>query len=151
MRILKSYGADGGMIVSSALLPEDFNKKKPVFIEFDGVPVPFFIEEIRNHGSSKFFIKLEDIDTIKDAEELVGKEFFFEQKDIKNQNSIIGYTLIDSTTGKIVGQITGFIDIPGNPCLEVEKSLFPCHEDLIRKINNRKRVIELAIPSGLLD
>ncbi|MBP5210997.1 MAG: hypothetical protein J6Z27_04080 [Bacteroidales bacterium] len=150
MRILKSYGAKGGLLVSAASLSEDFNKKEPVFIEFDGLPVPFFIEEIKSHGSTKLFIKLEDIDTLEDAEALVGKDILLEEEYSSSQDSIIGYTLIDASTGKTVGTVTGFEDIPGNPCIEVEKSLFPCHEDLIRKIDRKKRVIFLTIPEGLL-
>lgn len=150
MRILKSYGANGGLLVSAASLTEDFNKKEPVFIEFDGLPVPFFIEDIAPHGSSKLYVKLEDVDTLEEAEELVGKELFFEEEYDSGQESVVGYTLIDDTTGKTVGIITGFADIPGNPCVEVEKSLFPCHEDLIRKIDNKKRELRLIIPQGLL-
>lgn len=149
MRILKSYGTDGGLIVSAAIFPEDFKKNQPVFLEFDGLPVPFFIEEIKPHGSSKLFIKFEDIDTLADAEELVGKEIVFDEIR-EDEEDIIGYTLIDAISGKTVGRISGFVDIPGNPCLEVEKSLFPCHEDLIRKIDKKKRVIVLEIPQGLV-
>ena len=42
-RVLKSYGNEGEILVGFRELgPEDLNLKEPVFIMFDGLPVPFF-------------------------------------------------------------------------------------------------------------
>ena len=54
------------------------------------------------------------------------------------------------------GRITGFLDIPANPCLEVETKngtsvLVPFHEDLILSADPEARMLEMEIPDGLLD
>jgi 16S rRNA processing protein RimM len=76
MRILKSYGTDGGVLVNSSEIPEGINLNEPATIVFDGLPVPFFIEEIRDKGS-RAVIKFEDVDSLAQAEELVGKDAAF--------------------------------------------------------------------------
>ena len=53
-----------------------------------------------------------------------------------------------------VGEITDFIDIPNNPCIEVETIngavMLPLHEDLILSIDPEYQEIIMQIPEGLL-
>lgn len=156
MRILKSYGTQGGVIVSTASIPEDFDIKEPVFIDFDELPVPFFIEEFKAHGSKKAFLKLEDIDSLQDAEELVGKEIYFGLEDEDDFAGFAGLEVFDAETAQSVGTVIEYVDIPSNPCLEVklpdsdETILIPCHEDLVDRIDEKKGRIYLRVPAGLL-
>ena len=42
-QVLKSNGRDGELLVSfTGIDPEDIDLEEPVFIEFDGLPVPFY-------------------------------------------------------------------------------------------------------------
>ena len=44
-QVLKSNGTDGEVAISFRdIAPEDISTEEPVFIYFDGLPVPFFIE-----------------------------------------------------------------------------------------------------------
>ena len=150
MRILKSYGTEGGVIVSAPEVDIEERANEPVFISFDGLPVPFFIEEVSPRGGAKYFVKLEDIDSLEAAEELVGKDAEFEEDGEDYADEIIGYTLCNQN-GTPVGTITAYEDIPGNPCLEIEGgTLIPCPDELIVKVDNRNRKIWLEIPDGLL-
>ncbi len=150
MRILKSYGTEGGVIVSAPEVDIEERANEPVFISFDGLPVPFFIEEVTPRGGAKYFVKLEDIDSLEAAEELVGKDADFEEDGEDYADEIIGYTLCNQN-GTPVGKITAYEDIPGNPCLEIEGgTLVPCPDELIVKVDNRNRKIWLEIPDGLL-
>ena len=53
-----------------------------------------------------------------------------------------------------VGEITDFIDIPNNPCIEVETEngaiMIPLHEDLILSVDPEYQEIIMQIPAGLL-
>ena len=150
MRILKSYGTEGGVIISAPEGYLDERANEPVFIDFDGLPVPFFMEEVTPRGGAKYFVKLEDIDSLAAAEELVGREPYFEEDDEEDGEDIVGYTLCDAS-GREIGTITAFEDIPGNPCIEIEGgALVPCPDELIVKIDNRKKKLWLEIPEGLL-
>ena len=155
MRILKSYGTQGGIIVSTASIPEDFDVKEPVFIDFDELPVPFFIEDFKAHGSKKAYLKLEDIDSLQDAEELVGKDICFSLEEEDDFAGFTGLEVFDAETSRPVGTVTEYVDIPSNPCLEVklagsdETILIPCHEDLVDRIDEKKGRIFLKVPEGL--
>ena len=53
-----------------------------------------------------------------------------------------------------VGEITDFIDIPNNPCIEVETEngavMLPLHQDLILSVDPENQEIIMQIPAGLL-
>ena len=49
-QVLKSNGTDGELVLGFRdIAPEDINVEEPVFIYFDGLPVPF----LSNHSGRK--------------------------------------------------------------------------------------------------
>lgn len=49
-RVLKSNGTEGEILIGfREISPEDLNQTEPVFITFDGLPVPFSL----NHSQEK--------------------------------------------------------------------------------------------------
>ncbi len=153
-KVLKSYGTAGAVIIGrDGDFLEDLEKNEPVFIEFDGLPVPFFIESIEPKGG-RYLVKLEDIDSLAAAEEIVGREVRLTENadDEDEDDGIVGRIIRNAATGDVVGPVVKFIDFSGNTCIEVEHAggrvLLPLHEDLIKKV--RKNEIFLTIPDGLL-
>ena len=53
-----------------------------------------------------------------------------------------------------VGEITDFMDIPNNPCIEVETEngavIIPLHEDFILSLDPENQEIIMQIPAGLI-
>ena len=132
--------------------PQDLKRKEPVFIEFDGIPVPFYFESVESKGG-RFIVKLQDVDTLAEAEELVGREVFFEEEDDGEDDSPVGLKVRDSRSRRIVGEIVDFTDYSGNMVITVQKEdgeevLLPLHEDLVVSIHDE--VMTLDIPFGLL-
>ena len=162
-RVLKSNGTEGEVLVGFREIdPEDLNLKEPVFIEFDGLPVPFFIESFNRRGSSRALMKLTGIKTLQDAEEVAGRAVlaprssilgYEDEDDTLTVEDLVGWTLLDAE-GSEVGSITGYEDIPGNPCLYVGsasgQAMVPLHEDLIISVDEQGRKISMTIPEGLL-
>ena len=158
-KILKSNGTDGGLLIGVRDIELDqIDLQEPVFIEFDGLPVPFFIRDLRQRGSSKAIIHLNDIDSLEDAEEVVGRDLFIEGEWEEEQElDFTGWTLLNR--GERVGLISGTEPIPGNLCLYVlpdghsgpdRESLVPLHEDLILSADPATRTLDLDLPDGLL-
>lgn len=151
-KVLKSDGTDGGILVGFRdCLPEETDCKEPVFIFFDGLPVPFFICNLREKGSFKAVVHLFDINNLKDAEELVGRELYVEEKDadgLAEEADFTGWTLLDN--GRKVGEITGIEPIPGNVCLCIGDVLVPLHKDLIVSCNENRKELNMSVPDGLL-
>lgn len=162
-RVLKSNGTEGEILIGfREISPEDLNIKEPVFIAFDGLPVPFFIESFSKKGTSRALVRLTGVKNLQDAEELVGREISAKPEGINEYegdddglsvDDLIGWTLLDRGE-KTVGEITGYEDIPGNTCLYVEtkdgQAMIPLHEDLILSVDEDSKSLSMAVPEGLI-
>ena len=228
-QVLKSNGTDGELVLGfREIAPEDINLKEPVFIVFDGLPVPFFIESFSKRGNTKALVRLTDISSLEDVEEIAGKAVYVEEDTlgelsleedgfealvgwmlltpeipdqvgndettvgndettvrndettvgndettvgndettVRNDKTTVGNdettvgndgeTSLPAMTGNLneVGEITDFIDIPNNPCIEVETKngavMIPLHEDLILSVDPENLEIVMQVPAGLL-
>ena len=171
--VLKSNGTDGELVMGfREIAPEDINLKEPVFIIFDGLPVPFFIESFTKRGNSKALVHLTGICSMEDVEEIVGKGIYVEDSSLPEMSfeedgyaALIGWMVLtpdtsdqdDDFNGALyeVGEITDFMDIPNNPCIEVETEngavILPLHEDFILGIDPENQEIVMKIPEGLLN
>ena len=152
MKVLKSWGAAGQVVLSlDAEDPRDLESEEPVFIEFDGLPVPFYFESIEPKGS-RLIVKFEDVDSLEEAEELVGRTVTLDDEEEEDEDSLIGLQVRDSRSQRIVGEIVDYNDYAGNLTITVETDrgevLLPLHEDLIVSIHDD--TITLDIPDGLL-
>lgn len=163
-RVLKSNGTDGAVVTgfTGGFAASDMDLTEPVFIIFDGLPVPFFIESLSPKGTVKAIVRLTGVESFEDAEEIAGRDVFI-REDPENAaeydddfSMLKGWTLFaageDGDTE--IGTVTDFIDIPGNPCIEAETkkgaATIPLHEDLILSVNPDDRQIVMKIPDGLL-
>ena len=169
-QVLKSNGTDGELVLSfREIAPEDINLSEPVFIIFDGLPVPFFIESFTKRGNSKALVHLTDICSQEDVDEIAGKAVFVDDSQIPEMSleedgfaALVGWMLLTPADDRSdddmelyeVGEITDFIDIPNNPCIEVETEngavMIPLHEDLILSVDPEYQEIIMQIPAGLL-
>ena len=170
-QVLKSNGTDGELVMGFRdIAPEDINLEEPVFIIFDGLPVPFFIESFTKRGNTKALVRLTDIASLEDVEEIAGKAVYIEDDQIPEMSieedgfaALVGWTLLtpaedldeDDEPALIeVGEITDFLDIPKNPCIEVETEngavMIPLHEDLILSVDPEYQEIIMQIPAGLI-
>ena len=174
-QVLKSNGTDGELVLGfREIAPEDINLQEPVFIIFDGLPVPFYIESFTKRGNTKALVRLTDICSQEDVEEIAGKAVYVEDESLPEMSleedgfaALVGWTLLTpvgdfSTSLEMtedvevaeVGEITDFIDIPNNPCIEVETEngavMIPLHEDFILSVDPENLEIIMQIPAGLL-
>ena len=196
-QVLKSNGTDGELVMGfREIAPEDINLKEPVFIVFDGLPVPFFIESFTKRGNSKALVRLTDICSMEDVEEIAGKAIYVEEDSLPELSleedgyaALVGWVVLTpeipdqvgdeggvvgddegvvgdenetaesslpALTGNLieVGTITDFMDIPNNPCIEVETEngavILPLHEDFILSVDPEYQEIIMQIPAGLI-
>ena len=175
-QVLKSNGTDGELVLGfREIAPEDINLQEPVFIIFDGLPVPFYIESFTKRGNTKALVRLTDIRSMEDVEEIAGKAVYIEDDQAPEMSleedgfaALVGWMVLtpggdfssslEMTEGELelleVGEITEFYDIPNNPCIEVETEngavMIPLHEDLILSIDPEYQEIIMQIPAGLL-
>ena len=162
-RILKSYGTDGGLLVSSDVDLESLEKGEPVYIVYDGLEVPFFISACTPKGS-RYILHLTDISTLEDADEVVGRDILADVAEEADGPDFIGWTVYDAgavpdsagaagRSGKarprLLGTVTDDAPIPGNYCLYVGELMIPLHEDFIVSADPERRELVLNLPAGL--
>ncbi len=155
-KVLKSNGTQGELVMSFLdILPEDIDLQEPVFIEFDGLPVPFYFESFTPRGNNRALVTLTGVRSLKDADELSGADVYADYFEEEDQEDFTGWTVC-SPDGRKVGTVSAFEAIPGNPCLWVQKAdgqevLLPLHEDLLKEVDGEKHLLTLVIPDGILD
>ena len=171
-QVLKSNGTDGELVMGfREIAPEDINLQEPVFIIFDGLPVPFYIESFTKRGNTKALVRLTDIRSMEDVEEIAGKAVYIEAEEMPELTleedgyaALVGWTVFtpeipdqagdDDMVLIEVGEITDFLDIPNNPCIEIETEngavMLPLHEDFILGLDPEYQEIIMQIPEGLL-
>ena len=151
-KVVKSFGTDGGLLLSGNVDLETLDFKEPVFIEFDGLQVPFFILDCQPKGG-KTVVHLNDVRNLEDAEEMVGRTIYADvEMEDEQELDFTGWAILDH--GRAIGICTGLEPIPGNPCLYVKladgsEPLIPLHEDFIAGIDESSRTLSLNLPQGL--
>ena len=158
-KILKSNGVDGHVLLGVRdIAPGQIDIKEPLFIVFDGLEVPFFIEDISPRGNTKAVVHLTDVRSFDDAEELVGRDIFVNDLQDGDENDypddLLGWTIFTSE-GKSLGQVSDYLDIPGNPCIEVSEDgkspvILPLHEDFVLEVDPETRTVIMELPEGLV-
>lgn len=149
-KVLKSNGIDGDILIGIRDIEiQDIDLKEPVFIYFDGLPVPFFIESISPKGTGKAIVHITDVNSLKDAEEIVGEGIFIDaEEEDEQENDFIGWEVFDK--GERIGAVTGIEPIPGNLCLYIGEKLIPLHEDFIIEADSQKKELFLELPEGIM-
>ncbi len=129
-----------------------------LILDMDGILVPFFIEEYRFKTDDNALMKFEGIDSQERARELTGCDVFFPREMAEDDDmqmswaAIVGFELIDATSGKTAGRIASVDDTTINILFELEDGkLIPASEELITHIDTKKQQIVIKLPEGILD
>lgn len=158
--IAKTHGVRGELIIRTANNSFDLEQDwESLFLQIEGILVPFFISTLRPFKSDEWVVKFDWYEDKTQAEKLCGlpvwiqKELMAPVEEEVFLDELIGFRFTDKTTGKI-GQIADFIDIPDNPVFEVEikgkKNLVPAREEFILEVNTNKKTIRFELPEGLI-
>lgn len=129
-----------------------------VFLEVDGIQVPFFLEGWRFRSDSVALLKFQDIDSSEDANEYVGADVYFphsltpepDEDDEYTWRHFTGWQVVDAQAGPI-GIIDYVEDSTVNTIFCVDGKLVPANEDFIERIDAKERIVYMILPEGLLD
>jgi 16S rRNA processing protein RimM len=160
--LAKPYGTKGSLFLRfSGLKVADIKKRELLFVEIDGLPVPFFIESFLEKSDDTAIVKFEGVESEAGAREFTGYPAYVmkDQVAVKTPKTpkdhpIQGYQVIDVEKGR-VGIAGKILNIANNPLLTVitgdKEVLVPMHEDIIIEVNDREKVIRIRAPEGLLE
>jgi 16S rRNA processing protein RimM len=160
-RITKISGYEGAVAVKlEKTFTENIPHLESVFLEIDGKPVPFFISEYEYSGADILKLKFEDYVTIEKVTEFVNCNVFLTTTpatgNIKDDLAdLTGYSIL-SVDNTLIGVVTDVIQNPGQWLLSVQTEnnreiLIPFHDDFIRSIDDKAKILVMDIPEGLID
>jgi 16S rRNA processing protein RimM len=160
--ILKTHGIEGHLVLKLYVLPEnELKENEPVFIEIDGIPVPFFIREFRILSEESALLLIDGEYIPVPLTDLINCPVFVKrnligeprQKDV-NYEDLKGFRVVDERHGD-QGIVREIVEYSENTLMIVDfedrEILIPFHEDIITYIDFENRLIEILAPEGLLD
>lgn len=136
-----------------------------LMLEEEGLLIPYAIESHRSRSNEVDLIRLAGINSLKEAETLVGKAVWLD-KDYLGEDELsedpyewsryVGFEVYDAETDAAVGRVIEVDERTLNVLLLLEtptgqELTLPIAEELLVGVNDEDRVCVLHIPRGLLD
>lgn len=127
----------------------------------DGIYVPFFIEEYRFRSDTTALMKLEGIDSDRQARMFTNVEVYYPKEYVSDDESdfltwqyFVGFEVDDERHGRL-GKVTAVDESTMNILFCIEKNgkeiLLPAHEEFIRSVDKKKRRLTVLVPEGLIE
>ena len=129
----------------------------------DGIFVPFFIEEYRFRSDTTALVKLEGVDTAEKARMFTNVEVYFPVKFVEEVDDehrqlawefFVGFKVEEIRHGEL-GLITDVDDSTINTLFVIDHNgkelLVPAQEEFILKMDEKKRLMTVQLPDGLLN
>lgn len=157
--ITKTYGIRGELILRTEKVPVEPDRNwGSIFLEIDGILVPFFISEIYWLRDRDWVIGFDDFNDRTRAEQLTGKNAWVLRELVEAGGEEISYAVLEGfdfhdRNSHKSGEVKAFLDIPGNPVLEVliggKTFLVPAQDEFILEIDTGNSTITMDLPDGL--
>jgi 16S rRNA processing protein RimM len=158
--VKKSFGNEGLVSIDVEDQAIDLlDELKHVFIYLDGAYIPFFIDHVDE--KTGLVLKFDEVDSPEAAGKLSNKKIYITEDQFgKGGHSMLsinteldGYTIYND--GKLLSEVIDVEEYPSQLMVKIkvngEEKLIPLVEDFIEKIDNKKKLIYLRLPEGLLD
>jgi 16S rRNA processing protein RimM len=159
-QIRKPFGTNGLISVNINEDIEELIFDLPHFFVFmDGQYLPYFIDDIQDKGD--IVVKLDIIDSPQLASQLSGKKIYVTQDQISEAmtvsvskfGDIEGYMVYDDETA--LGKVEEVIEYPSQLMLKINynnnEKLLPLVDEFLINIDQKKKIIVLHLPEGLLE
>jgi len=160
--VFKLHGYKGDVnIYNDDDIPFNFSSIKYFLIDLDNNLIPFFVDRVRSTKPKIILVKFKDINSEKEAKNILKKAVFLpnELSLVENNNEfpekqLLGFTIIDVKMG-VLGEITYINSQTAQQLIYVSKDgkefCFPKHEQFIKKIDVKEKIMEVEISKELLD
>jgi 16S rRNA processing protein RimM len=160
-KLVAVFGLQGELVLQHRLGKKTGLKGlKALFLEERADEMlPWFVEAVRVKSETEVYIKLEGLDTKEAARRVVQKEVWRAEEDFARfagrsaPISLVGFRLLDRDVD--LGEILEVIEQPHQVLcridLEGKEALIPVHEQTLRGVDQKKKIVRVELPEGLLD
>ena len=159
-KITRTHGLQGNVVLKlDTDQPELYNKLEGIFVEINGLLVPFFVEKQQWHKTDKIISFKNATESM--AEQTVGKNVFLPLStlpELKGKqfyyHEVITFEILDEN-GTLCGVIKEVNDQTAQHYFVLNLSgkevIIPIIKDWILEVNREKKQITMQLPEGLLD
>lgn len=136
-----------------------------IFVELDGLFVPFTVMAVRSKGAETLLVTLKGINSDGEAAQFANKSVYLEEIRIPEAgddatdrenfylDDLVGYTIIDGDS--MIGEITDYDDSTDNVLFIVMtpdgRTIYvPASDGLITGIDSTRKEIVMNLPEGLI-
>lgn len=160
-KITRTHGLSGNVILKlDTDQPEFYNNIESIFVQINGLLVPFFIEKQQWTKDNSKIIAFKNA-TLQMAEQVVGKSVYLPLSTLPklkgNQfyyHDVIGFEIYDEQQ-KFCGKIKEINDQTAQHYfildLKGKEVIIPIIKDWIIAVNREERQMKMQLPEGLLD
>ena len=132
-----------------------------VLLEVKGQLVPYFIESIAIVKASRAIVAFEEVDTIEQAERLIGAGAFLPLDNLEPItdetrfyfHEIVGYQVVDAEAGEL-GTVRGVYAMNAQDLIAMDyqdkEVLIPINSDIVRTVDRTNQKLNVVLPEGLL-
>lgn len=154
--VVKTHGTKGEVKVSTDI---KVKLTEWAFLEIREKPVPFYIQHVNQTQPNEFLIKLHDIDSIEQAQELLNISVLVpktkgKRKANRDELNLNGFLLVDINVGEI-GEVVGIEELPQQTMLVThyheQQVMIPLVEAFIHDVDDEKEIIYLQLPEGFFE
>ncbi len=161
-KITKTSGYHGSLVF---FLDVDdirfYSGLEAVFVEINDELVPFAIKKLNIKGPNTAVATLEDITEPEQAKALTGQSLYLPLSFLPPlsgkkfyYHEVSGFSVTDKKQG-MIGRIDHVMDQSGQGIFVVhdqgKEILIPAADEIINKVDRKKKIIEVELPDGLLD
>lgn len=160
-KITKRFGLKGELVVYlDTDEPKKYHHLESVFLDIDGEPIPFFVEEAKIKTKNQLIVLFQGMDD-KNASHYVNTDLYLPLSSLPvlegnkfYYHEIKGFTVIDSVHGNI-GICEDILDSSPQAVMQIAhpqgEILVPIVDKFIKKVNRELRTIEIEVPHGLVE
>lgn len=159
-RMIRTHGLKGELKAKiDPHMREVMRSSNAIFIKEKKGHRPFFIETMQINLIGIVRMKLEEVNSVDEAKALCGLSIFLDKKILKQEAEeslqwMIGFAVEDERLGAI-GKIENIYLLPTHPVgalmIKGKEVLFPMVDDVVMKIEKRKKILRVNLPKGLIE
>ena len=141
--------------------PTKYKDIESVFLEIEGVPIPFLIEHSYPAKGLHVIFKLLNINSQEEATPYIGAKLLLPINQLPklegNQfyyHEVVGFEVIDKEKG-LVGVLKNISDYANNTMLEIMQGdceiLIPLNYEFVKTVDRQSKQLFIEAPEGLID
>jgi len=161
-KIIKASGHKGNLVFFFDVDDvSHYHELEAIFVDIGGQLIPLIINQIIFRKGNQALVTLDEIETSEGAEGYIGLNLYLPLAylpPLSGNNfyfhEVLGFSVIDKTYGRL-GDIQRVMDQTSQPVFVIahgeKEILIPVAEEIILKVDRKKKEIRVDSPAGLID